>query len=355
MAASVKSGAWSSAARSLGTIMWKPSGTGTRRPAGWSGVESRIQILRAASLDEISSSARPSDLASSRAHGWAETQPSGPHSTVKPPSRTVSIKPPRRFEASNSTASMGAPSRAWRAISYAAVRPAMPPPIMAMRFIAARVQGTGNREQSSSCRSQLALDDGSQGGREQRRVVEAFGTVEAQAERAGGLSERDVDVVEDLDVVAEKTDGLQDDSRVAFVANCLQRVLDRGADPRASGDSLALEGEEPSGQRGKPARGGREDELGGVLGLDRVRIGRGLHWRSGPRAGDAGFAGHDRPARNRVRGEEDGQRGRGTIPWRDIPRLRIQTLTPASKLAGDPETWGTRFDGGIAIGEALGE
>src|ERR1017187_3675148 len=319
MAASVKSGARSSAARSPGTIMWKPSGTGTRRPAGWSAVESRIQILRASSLDEISSSARPRSVASSRAHGLAETQPSGPHSTVKPPSRTVSIRPPKRFAASNSTASMGAPSRAWRAISYAAVSPAMPPPIMAMRFITERVQGTGNREQSSSCRSQLALDDGSQGGREQRRVVEAFGTVEAQAERAGGLSERDVDVVEDLDVVAEKADGLQDDSGVAFVANRLQRVLNRGADPRASGDSLALEGEEPRGRRGKPARGGRKDERGGALGLDRVRIGSDLHWRSRPRAGDAGFAGHNRPARNRVRGKEDGQRGRSETLGLDIP------------------------------------
>src|ERR1017187_3042753 len=333
MAASVKSGARSSAARSLGTILWKPSGTGTRRPAGWSAVESRIQILRASSLDGISSPARPSSVASSRAQGLAETQPSGPHSTVKPPSRTVSIRPPRRFEASNSTASTGAPARAWRAISYAAVRPAMPPPIMATRFITERVQGTGNREQPSSA---LQLDIRGnyvdQGLGEEWRVVQGFGTVEAQAERAGGLSERDVDVVENLDIVAEKADGLQNDSRVAFVTNCLQRVLDRGADPRASGDSLALEGEEPRGQRGKPARGGREDELGGALGLDRVRIGSDLHWRSRPRAGDAGFAGHNRPARNRVRGEEDGQRG-----------------FPSSLGTG------ARVDRGEALGEGLDE
>ena len=78
--------------------------------------------------------------------------------------------------------------------------------------------------------------------REQRRVVEGLGAVEAKAEIAGGFGEGDVDVVEDLDMVAEEADGLEDDSGMAFVADGGKRVLDGGTDPRAAGEVPSTKG-----------------------------------------------------------------------------------------------------------------
>ena len=63
----------------------------------------------------------------------------------------------------------------------------------------------------------------------------------------GGFGEGYVDVVEDFDVVAEEADGLHDDAGVAFVPDGFEGVFDGGADPGASADALALEGEVPVG------------------------------------------------------------------------------------------------------------
>ena len=54
---------------------------------------------------------------------------------------------------------------------------------------------------------------------EDGRVVQALGSKEAEAELFRGLREGDVDVVEDLDVVAEEADGLKDNAFVALVAD----------------------------------------------------------------------------------------------------------------------------------------
>ena len=116
-------------------------------------------------------------------------------------------------------------------------------------------------------------DDAEEGFGQQRGAVEAFGAEEAEAEGARGGGEGDVDVVEDLDVVREEADGLEDECGVAFVADGGEGVFDGGADPGASGDALALEGEEPFFEVGELAGGGGEDELGGALGLDGVGVG----------------------------------------------------------------------------------
>ena len=110
-------------------------------------------------------------------------------------------------------------------------------------------------------------------------------------------------------MVTEEADGLQDDPGVTFVAHGFQGVFDGRADPWASGDTLALEGEEPSLEIGKFTRGCFEDQRGGALGFDRIRVGRGLHRRSGARSGDARFAGHDGAAGDGVGSEQDGQSG----------------------------------------------
>jgi hypothetical protein len=90
---------------------------------------------------------------------------------------------------------------------------------------------------------------------EERGVVEALGAKEAEAERAGALGEGDVDVVENLDVVGEEADGLEDDRGMAFGANGGEGVFHGGTDPGATGDALALEGEEPIFQIGETAGG----------------------------------------------------------------------------------------------------
>ena len=98
---------------------------------------------------------------------------------------------------------------------------------------------------------QVGLHDVEESFGQQRRVVEAGGAVEAEAEGAGALGEGDVDVVEDLDVVREEADGLEDDCGVAFGGDGGEGVFDGGADPGATGDALALEGEEPFFQVGR--------------------------------------------------------------------------------------------------------
>ncbi len=86
-------------------------------------------------------------------------------------------------------------------------------------------------------------------------VVEALGTEEAKSEGARCGGEGDVNVVEDLDVVAEEADGLEDDGGMAFSGDGGEGLLDGGTDPGASGNALALEGEEPGFQGGELAGG----------------------------------------------------------------------------------------------------
>src|SRR5580658_1200404 len=104
-----------------------------------------------------------------------------------------------------------------------------------------------------------------EGADEGGEIVEALRTEEGHAEVGGEVAEADVDVVEDLDVVAEEADGLDDDGFVAGGGEGGEGVFDGGADPGGSGDALGLEGEEPVvvGQAGEPGYGG-----GGLFALD---------------------------------------------------------------------------------------
>src|SRR5438270_1660353 len=78
---------------------------------------------------------------------------------------------------------------------------------------------------------------------EHGRVVEALWPPEAETEAGGGVGEGNVDIVEDLDVVAEEADRLQDDAFVALLAEGGEGVLDGRADPGGAGDSLDMGGE----------------------------------------------------------------------------------------------------------------
>ena len=161
-----------------------------------------------------------------------------------------------------------------------------------------------------------AVDGADEGG----GGVEAFGAGELHAEGGGLGFEVDVDVVEDLDVIAEEADGLEDDGFVAGLGEELEGVRDGGADPGSAGDALRLEGEVPVGVgEAYGAESGGNGE-GGLLALDWVGVGLlggavvldavGGDWAAGLllRLG-RGNAGHDGAAGNGVGGEEDGDAG----------------------------------------------
>ena len=116
---------------------------------------------------------------------------------------------------------------------------------------------------------QSVVDGADEGG----RGVEAFGAGELHAEVGGLLLEVDVDVVEDLDVIAEEADGLEDDGFVAGGGEGRESVGDGGADPGGAGDALGLEGEEPVGiGEAHGAEGGGDGE-GGLFALDGIGVG----------------------------------------------------------------------------------
>jgi len=89
---------------------------------------------------------------------------------------------------------------------------------------------------------------------------------------------QDVDVKENLDVVAEKADGLQDDGLDTIGGNRFQGLFNGGSDPGTTAGALALEGEPPAGNFRQV--GG--DQSSGALGFLGVGIGS---LAGGPQAG----------------------------------------------------------------------
>ncbi len=117
---------------------------------------------------------------------------------------------------------------------------------------------------------------------QQRRIVERLRANDVEADWSREVAKADIDVIKDLDVVAEEPDGLDHDRGVAFLAKRGEGVLDRRADPGATGHALALEGE-------KPVVGGEPEgrQQSGHLG----RSALGLHWIGvGPDQGRCPFS-----------------------------------------------------------------
>ena len=83
--------------------------------------------------------------------------------------------------------------------------------------------------------------------RKQRRVVERLGTHDLKADSGREVTEADIDVVKNFDVVAKETDGLDHDRGVALLAQRGEGVLYRRTDPASAGHALALKGEKPIG------------------------------------------------------------------------------------------------------------
>src|SRR5690348_4412970 len=73
-------------------------------------------------------------------------------------------------------------------------------------------------------------------------VVQALRAPQFQAKPTRLPRKRDVDVVKNLDVIAQKANRLHHHAGMAFGLNGLQRVFDSWANPRATAHPLALEG-----------------------------------------------------------------------------------------------------------------
>ncbi len=108
----------------LGAISMKPSGIGTSRP------RRTTNAFLPRGFVPISSSPRPSRRQRSTAQGTFVMKLSAPCSTRKPSRRWVQSDPPKRSLASNSVSSIAGSSSMSRC---AAARPAIPPPITAIR------------------------------------------------------------------------------------------------------------------------------------------------------------------------------------------------------------------------------
>src|SRR5438094_7716385 len=80
---------------------------------------------------------------------------------------------------------------------------------------------------------------------QQWRIVQRLGTPEPHAFFFRKLPEADINVVQNLNVVAQESDWLNKNSAIARLLQFQNRIFDRGAKPRAAGHSLALKGEPP--------------------------------------------------------------------------------------------------------------
>src|SRR5216684_3242526 len=202
----------------VGARSWKPSGSGCRRP------RKTTKTRRKRSSVRTSLSSRPIRRQSSSAQGFSERNESAPHSTRKPSRRSVWMVPPSRSEASKRLSSRSSPpSRASSQARWAAARPAMPPPTMAS-FMRER----------PSCRS--LPDEVGQHGDEEGMIIGGGGAVEAKAELVGDLARLDVEIVEDLDVIAHEADGGQDHVADALALEPAQHVAAVGLVPESRGD-----------------------------------------------------------------------------------------------------------------------
>src|SRR5207245_9584106 len=82
--------------------------------------------------------------------------------------------------------------------------------------------------QSCQCRTQ------------QLSILHRLGTPEQHAFFFRKLPEADINVVQNLHVVAQESDWLNKNSAIARLPEFQNRIFDRGAKPRAAGHSLAL-------------------------------------------------------------------------------------------------------------------
>ena len=109
--------------------------------------------------------------------------------------------------------------------------------------------------------------------------------------RGSKILERDIDVVEHFDVIADEADGLDKKIFVTGGGKLLDHTFDRGTEPLSGAHSLTLEGEVPVSGDFRNAGG---DQLGGFASLALVVV-----------------SGLDGSHRNAMGGEENRHRGVG--------------------------------------------
>src|SRR5664279_2559482 len=108
---------------------------------------------------------------------------------------------------------------------------------------------------------------------EQWRIVQRLGPVQLHAAFAGELPEQDINVEQDLHMIADEADGLHENTRLARLPQTHDRLFHRGAKPFAARHSLALESEAPRANFGHP-RSNQRSRLAGLR-LVEIALGNG--------------------------------------------------------------------------------
>src|SRR5664279_816110 len=108
---------------------------------------------------------------------------------------------------------------------------------------------------------------------ERWRIVQRFGPVQLHAAFAGELPEQDIDVKQDLHMIADETDGLHENTRLTRLPQTHDGFFHGGTEPFAARHSLALESEAPRANFGA-LRGHQRRRLAGLR-LVRIALGNG--------------------------------------------------------------------------------
>src|SRR5664279_895911 len=98
---------------------------------------------------------------------------------------------------------------------------------------------------------------------EQWRIVQRLGPVELHAAFAGKLPEEDINVEQDLHMIADEADGLHENTRLTRLPQTHDGLFDGGTEPFAARHSLALESEAPRANFGD-LRGNQRRRLAGL-------------------------------------------------------------------------------------------
>src|ERR1041385_8234409 len=250
-----KSGVVANGKKRVGAIRRNPSGSGTARPFR------TTRTLCCAGFVEIRRSSRPSRSHSASAQGFAEMSESGPASTTKPSTCSVAMAPPTRSRASKRRISSAEfLSCAISVRRCAAARPAMPPPMTAIRLMRASPIGSAG---SIAGRQELLLDHIGDHADEQRMIVGRDRAVKLDAVLVRDGFRLDIQIVKHLDVVGDESDWRDDHVLHAVARRGAERQADIRLEPRlARAAAAALVRERPAYMAEAPGRAPAAGALG---------------------------------------------------------------------------------------------
>src|SRR5438034_1523648 len=185
----------------------------------------------------MSWSPRPSSRQRSAAQTFSVKKESGPASIKQSSTRSVRTTPPKLGPDSSNTYSNCAPCLLRCSNLKAADRPEIPPPMMAILFMPGLV--------CLACGAQAGIGNRFQCGNQKRRIVQRFCPPKLHAFTFCELFEDDINIVKDLDVIAEESDRLHENCAMAAAFKFNDGRLHSWPQPRTSRHPLALKSESP--------------------------------------------------------------------------------------------------------------